>query len=381
LGEALASYGFKLIKIELRHGLRHARVDFGNAKYLDRVLGDVNAAKKRREEALRVIEEAEQDAAAVGVVEPLKSFTQDATTGVVTIASAEDVVDGNEDSTTVQKASKRQSLVRFEDAKRLKQAVLLSIQYGVVGDHDKAVDPEGLKRDADLKKLATTRPYRVLIIAPPAGEYGFMAVEVISRSHAAGQMSRRLKQAALDHEFRIKPMGPVADEVAVKKLVEDGAVKEVQLFKTFIPGDSTTPGAEDVVLTFNIGEKKSQAALILQQAIKWLPKKKPSKTAAQEVNDDEAALDPSAEAHTLAAILWSDLADIDFDDVKVKVTGHKQKRTLQPLDHREGFIYDLGDVRVSDNEFCTEVHEAARVLFADFGMDMEADWYLPAGKD
>jgi hypothetical protein len=301
---------------------------------------------------------------------------------VVTIASAEDVVDSNEDSHSLRNGSKRQSLVRFEEANRLKQGVLLRIQYGVVGDHDKGVDPEGIKRDADLKKLATTRPYRVLIVAPPEGGTGFMAVEVISRSHAGAQISRRLRQAAVGHELRIKPIGPVADEVAVKKLVEEGSVKEVQLFKTFIPGDSTTPGAEDVVLTFTIGEKKSQAALILQQAIKWLPKKKTTPAGASaEASGEEEMLDPSAEAHTLAAILWSDLANTDFDDVKVKVAGQKQKRTLQPLDVREGFIYDLGEVPVSDDEFCTEVNDAARVLFSDYGMDMDSDWYLPIATD
>lgn len=242
----------------------------------------------------------------------------------------------------------------------------------MVGDHEKGVDPEGKKKDADLKKLATTRSYRVMVIAPSKGTTGFLAVEVISRSHAAKHIPRRLFQAAQDHRYKIKPFGPIADEGAVKKLVEEGSVKEVQLFKTFVPSDSQTPVAEDVVLTFKIGHKKSHVASILQRVSSWLPKSADSSSD----NEEESPLDPSEEAHSLAAILWSDLEDTQFDDVKVKVTNSKQKRTLQPLDAREGFVYDLGELPVSDDDFCVKVDEAAKVLFSNYGMDMESDWYL-----
>ncbi|MCX8455338.1 hypothetical protein [Paenarthrobacter ureafaciens] len=386
----MASYGFKLIKIELREGQRQPIMDFGECQYLQRVHEDVTAAIKRREEALAAEEKARKAAeSAVDAAESSpaedgaasastpsdqdETLMKDEVTGEVAVASSDDVINEAEDEPSLDKTAKKVSVVRFEESIALKQAVLLRVQYGKVGDHEKGVDPEGRKKDTDLKKLATTRSYRIMLIAPPQGSTGFLAAEVISRSHAAKQIPRRLFQAARDHRFKIKPFGPIADSAAVKKLVKDGSVKEVQLFKTFIPSDSQTPVAEDVVLTFKIGEKKSQVARILQRVSNWIPR------GASDSPDEEEkeALSPVQEAHSLASILWSDLEDTEFDDVKVKVTNAKQNRTLQPLDMREGFIYDLGESPVSDDDFCLKVNEAASVLFSNHEMDMEADWYLP----
>ncbi|MFF2031084.1 hypothetical protein [Arthrobacter sp. NPDC058192] len=377
------------MEIELREGQRQPLMDFGKTRYLDLVHEDVTAAIERRsqeiqaaEEALRAAEKARQAALESGSAseaeppaeefieaEPGGTLVQDASSGVVSIASSEDVVSDSEDEPTLRQSTRRPSVIRFEESIRLNSAALLRVQYGVIGDHEKGVDPEGRLKDADLKKLATTRSYRILIIAPETGTKGFLAVEVISRSHAAKQFPRRLFQAAVGHRYKIKPLGPIADSGAVKKLVEDGSVKEVQLFKKFIPSDSQTPLAEDVVLTFKIGHKKSQVRRILQRVSSWLPKD------AEDATRD-ADIDPSAEAHSLASILWSELEGASFDDVKVKVINAKQKRTLQPLDFKEGFIYDLGEGPVSDDEFCTRVNDAARLLFSNYQMDMEADWYL-----
>jgi hypothetical protein len=381
----LTSYGFKLLKIELHEGQGHYAFDFGKTKYLSKAHEDVTAAIQRRKDALeaQALQEEEQPDQADSAVDEA---------GNALLVSSDDVVDDDSPG-TLSKAAKKLSVVRFESVERLKSAILLNIRYGIVGDHDKAVDPEDKEPDADLQRLATTRPYRAVLIAPPKGTTGFLAVEVIGRSHAGAQLHRRLHQAAIGHKYKLRPLGPVADETAVKELLEHGLVEEVELVKTFIPSDSTTPRvAEGVVLTFKIGSKTSAERSMFGLVRKWnffRGKEAAGPLREDDVEDDgeastepaEAGPNPSAEANALAAILWKDLSAVTFDNAKVKVKSPKQRKTLQPLDHREGFIYELGEDKVSDNEFLERVDDAARLLFADYEMDMEKDWYLPESSD
>lgn len=146
----MASYGFKLIKIELREGQRQPVMDFGECQYLKRVHRDVTAAITRREDALadeeearKTAEEAKNSGNSLPMPEehsadlesedvasesrPGETLMQDATSGAVTIASSEDVVNDSEDEPSLEKAGKKTSVVRFEESIVLKQAVLLRV--------------------------------------------------------------------------------------------------------------------------------------------------------------------------------------------------------------------------------------------------------------
>ncbi|TFD57999.1 hypothetical protein E3T43_07050 [Cryobacterium sp. Hh7] len=357
----MATYGFKLLRVQLYNGRGHTEVNFGpkgEPHYLDRVAGDIANQQERR-----VLEEKQRaETAASGSVNAV-----DAETGQDIYIAADDVVTGTDAaSLPINVSEKPAAVVRIDDFWRLRSALLMQIQYGIVGDHDRAVDPQGKIADADLRGLATTRPYRALLITPEEGTVGFLAVEVISRSHAGTDLARRLHNAAHGHNLKLRAQGPVADDAAVKDLVNQGRVKEVELFKTIVTSDASTPTMRKVKVTFPIAVGASEAAGILKRVKTWLPRNSGSA--------DKNPINAAEEAKVLASILWKDAALLAFDDARVQVKSKLSNRRLQPLDKTEGFIYDLGEDELEKKQFVQAVASVAQGLFDSIGMEMESDW-------
>ncbi|MFF2822630.1 hypothetical protein ACFVRV_06205 [Arthrobacter koreensis] len=364
----MTSYGFKLLLTHLHVGQGHKKQDFGATGYLNLVVQDVTAAMDRRKAALAQTAEAAEHSPTADDAERSATSVDDAD-----LSAREDVVssarDGEEDDSTSK--PKRDSVVRLEKVVRLKSGVLLHTQYGVVGDHHLAVDPEAKKTDTDLRNLATTRLYRAVLIAPQSGDNAFLAVEVISRSNAGAQLPRRLHQAAVGHKYKLRTRGPVVDKPSLDDLMKNGGVQEVELYKTSFAADGAHPEPpEQVTVNIKLGASATKNARLLERIKTW-----PLFARKDSAEDGTTPVSASDEADAVAGILWEDFAELGWDDTKVRVKSPSQKRALQPLDHKEGFIYDIGETVLSDDEFLEKVNDSARLLFATYGMAVDDDWY------
>ena len=352
----MAKYGFKLLKVVLRNGRGQTNQDFGatgQSHYLDQVLADIEKLK---------IERTTEESANVGAVPATVSLESGEHVTII----GDDVVTTESESLPEGVQKRPDSVVRIDDAIPFNSALLLKIQYGIVGDHSLAADPTGERADVDLTGLATTRPYRAMIIAPESGENGFLAVEVISRSHAAADLPRRLFNAADGHNRKLKTLGPVADSAAVRELVREGHVTSVELIKSIVTTDQGTPVIRPVKMIFPIAVGMSVADSILARVKSWVPGRNPA--------EDAEPISPADEAKAIASLLWSDAAELAFDDARVDVKYKTNGRKLQPLDKKDGFTYELGDTELDDDTFVREVASAAQSLFDANEMDMEDDW-------
>lgn len=333
----MTSYGFKLLLTNLYIGQGQKPQDFGGTGYLDLLVADVEAAMERRAAALSVaddqapkpLEEStsegedanpetdeEQAIPTEAQVEPSQPSSP------ADLSASEDIVDSQDDDAAdtgddvgVAKP-KHASVVRLEKVQRLKSGVLLHTQYGLVGDHHLAVDPDAKKIDTDLRELATTRLYRAVLIAPPAGLNAFLAVEVISRSHAAAQLPRRLHQGAQGHRLKLRPKGPVVDKPSLDDLLENGGVQEVELYKTSFAADSSHPDdPEQVTVKIKVGTSSSKSSDLINRIKGW-PLFNRNNEADGEGEAPKTKIRASEEADALAGILWAEIADVGWDDTK-----------------------------------------------------------------
>ncbi|AQX81430.1 hypothetical protein BWO91_17005 [Plantibacter flavus] len=242
--------------------------------------------------------------------------------------------------------------------------------YGIVGDHSRAVDPDGVLDDADLTKLATTRNYRALIVAPEKGVNGFLAVEVISRSHAAARLTSRLWQGAKNHTFKLRTFGAVADDASIRDLMNGARIPEVSLFQTVTGADTAHSTTVPATLTFKIGKGSAEEESLLSRLLPWLP------TKANKAKQDKP--DPAAEANSLASWLWPQVAEnVSFENAEVVVQGKNRTKRLKPLDMAEGFTYDLGNVRPDDDTFIASVADVVNSISATNQVNVVDDWASP----
>jgi hypothetical protein len=393
----VATYGFKLLRVNAFTGRKQKRHDLGAIGLLDLIEKDISAAvertRKARDEAEAsetILESIHVPSEKLGDPSPIEEdIDEDDLEGdssIVTspsgfveedlvindndlIPSNEDVVAGPEEP-SLTKSAKPDSVIQLEGSERYKNALLLKVQYGIVGDHDLGVDPTGVSNALDLKKRATTRRYRAVLIFPDKGETGFLAVEAISRSNPGSDLPRRLHQARLLHDYKLRSDGVVADEPSIKELMRDGHVEYVELIKSSTGSDESEPTSSPAVLKFKLGAKSSHGPAILEHAKAWVD------SWLDKSAGDKKKVIPLQEARDLASILWKNAEDLEFDNARVKISSKKQSKTLQPLDVREGFVYDLGTTRLDDTEFFQEVAKVAQSVFSNNEIDMPNDWHL-----
>ena len=365
----MAAYGFKLLEIQLRRGNGRTSLDFGAPDgekkpprhYLDLVVADFGVTP----EVEAVVEAEAAEAAQNDDLEQV---------GTVEIGS-DDVVAEDPDDETPGEGSKQLAVVRIESAQRYKGAALLYTVYGLVGDHALAVDPSGVQADTDLKKLATTRHYRALIIAPESGKNGFLAVEVVSRSHAGSRLASRLLAGAKGHNYKIKTFGAVADDDAVRDLANATRISKVTLFQTVPSEDSARPRTIPAQLTFTIGKGSPEEVKLKDFVKRWIP------TLANKKREAKDQPIPREEAKELATWLWPKLGkEVDFETAEVVVTGHHRPKRLRPLDMAEGFTYDMGNDRPDDDTFIAHVADVVNVIAATQQVDLSDDWTEPVAQ-
>lgn len=353
----MSKYGFKLLEIQLRRNTGRKAIDFGNADgkpYLDRLHADaLGAIADRKAEEARAEEERLSPTLEEGEIE----------------VTNDDLVHDEDDDAGLLESNGPAAVVRIDGVSRLVSAVLLTISYGVVGDHSKGIDPEGRRADVDLSSIATARPYRALIVAPTQGNTAYLGVEVISRAHAATRLPARLLKSARGHNFKIKSFGAVADEESIRLLMTGAHVSEVKLMRRVPSADASTPSTNRATLTFSIGKGSPEEVAILKRLARWVPTKKNKAAKKKPV--------AATEAEQLASYLWPAAKELDFVGVEAVVKKENKTRRLKPLDMREGFTYDLGDEELDDDAFVAELSDVINRLALSNSVDLDDDWESP----
>ncbi|PZF11807.1 hypothetical protein DEI98_06720 [Curtobacterium sp. MCLR17_034] len=357
----MPSYGFKLLEIKLFRGRGQTALEFGgpdgkstpSKSYLDLLVDDF--AGRTREDAATPPAGAGTARDNGAVVEEVKLGSED-----VVAQDAESGIPEEDEG------NRELAVVRIKSAIRYQEAVLLDTVYGIVGDHALAIDPAGEREDTDLTRLATTRHYRALVIAPSSGKNGLLAVEVVSRSHAGSRLPSRLHAGARGHNFKIRTFGAVADEESVRNLMKGGRIREVNLYQTLPSTDSSQSKTIPAKITFSIGAGSAEEKSLKDRLTGWLPTKENKAKKQKPVAADEAK--------ALATFLWPKIADTGkFETAEVVVEGTHRKR-LKPLDMASGFTYDLGNVRPDDDTFVAHVADVVRGLAATNQVDLDDDW-------
>jgi hypothetical protein len=367
----MATYGFKVLEITLHRNTGSKEINFGKPRaedgtetpYLDRIIADFAGTVADEPASGETNLEADNN-------------NEDGEVEEVDIGSDDVVADDEPDSGIPDTNAKRLAVVRVESAVRYRGAVLLETIFGIVGDHERAVDPKGKKDDVDTRDLATTRTYRALVIAPDSGNRGFLAVEVISRSHAGARLPRRLFQGATGHNFRLRTHGAVADDDAVKDLMNGARLPEVRLFES-VPGeDAEGANVIPAVLTFKIGKDTTEEHKLRDWLTNWLPTKANKEKNARA--DEAEKITAAGEANALASWLWPAVAaHAAFDGAEVEVRGKNRTKRLKPLDMTEGFTYEIGDVRPSDDSFIAHVADVVNSISATHSVALPDDWDSP----
>jgi hypothetical protein len=332
-GENMPNYGLRLVGVELHKGRAWKTLeDFGDVDgtdYLDVVVGDLADAARS---------------------DPTADDDQE---------NGDESGDGPESLPAV---------LRVEAVQRLKAAILLTVRYGMVGDHDKAVHPLGKRADQDLTGLATTRRYRAVLITPPTGTQGILAVESVGRSHPTQSIPKLLRSKNAG-QWGIRTRATVADEAAVNQLKQNGSAGQVHLYR-YTPGSDSARGRrpKEIDVTVNLGGDDKLSKKLLEQVSSWV--NLPGKD----------KINAKHEAQAVAAIVWQEAKDLPFDNTSVSVRLGNRSKTLRPLDASQGFVYDLGPVRLDDDDFISEVSETVQPLLASLDMDMPQGWNQPYTK-
>ncbi|WP_127480879.1 hypothetical protein [Nocardioides pantholopis] len=128
---------------------------------------------------------------------------------------------------------------RWDACQRSATHVSFVFRYGRVGDFDVAM---GATSEVPIDDKATTRPYRVELLLPPAGDTGVLAVETVGVSHPtemftrwAGlhskRRSKKLETAALTPPWWRWILDPYPDPKQLDALIQNGSKVTLELTK------------------------------------------------------------------------------------------------------------------------------------------------------
>jgi len=171
--------------------------------------------------------------------------------------------------------------------------------------------------------------------------------------------------------FGLRKVGNVADTTAVNNLLRHGEAAHVELYRYAPSAQGGSARAKAITLSVKIGGKDGLSKKVIQHVKRWVPS-----SGSDGAGADGNAQNPASEAQALAAIVWDEAKNLPFDDARVAVRSGARRRQLRPLDTAEGFIYDVGDERLTDDDFVQEVALNTQHLFVSLEMDMEDDWAL-----
>lgn len=252
-------------------------------------------------------------------------------------------------------------VMRFQRALQLEQGLLLEVDYGIVGDHTFGVDPAGKQQDIDIRDLATVRSYRVVVIANPLSSNAVIAYEVISRTHVATHFPDRLHRASSGHNLTLKNGKIAADVEAVNQMIRNSNISAVELTKIIPSNDSVVARSRTARLVIPIGKNSSLLEITRNYLTKWL---------------SSSNLNTTDEATSLATILWEDVVDLGFDDARIRIEKDGRSRSISPSDIGEGFTYDIGPNKPSDEILLAHIDEVVARIDLSLSLNVSRNWYV-----
>jgi hypothetical protein len=240
--------------------------------------------------------------------------------------------------------------LRVEEVERTGHLVIATMYFGRYSDFARGLALPG-GDDADLKDVAPSRPFRVVLNLPATGSPGVLVVEDIGRSTPTKMLIRWLKQASQDDaaeraatnaktgeeeavaastwwRLALKPM---ADLEHLQELVAAGKLEKIHLIRRGY-GRGNTPDKREMELSYNaITDKKSRDIAKLLPA--WVRGKY-----GDDGDGDSKATDADA-AKALAAVLGDDFEALGFDDGYVVLDDGGKNKPVSPSRLSDYFVY------------------------------------------
>ncbi|MGC5022944.1 hypothetical protein [Micromonospora sp. DT47] len=245
------------------------------------------------------------------------------------------------------------NVVRYTAVHRNDFELRLDFYHGTFGDGGTLIDPEGKNVDLDIEGRAVSKPYRALLALPEKGAAGILAVEARGRACPYRRVEASLK-SIYSTPYRLFLSEGIADRAAVAHFIRNGIVRELEVttLGTARDGDLL---AERVKMTVKIAGSEKIQETMRSRALEWADQK--WRTLAN--RDARSSL-----ANELATAAVGVAIPLNFVDSLLRVDGPGDRtRSLRPSTEIGEWIYDLGDVRLSDEKWFNTVSMSVSELF------------------
>lgn len=247
--------------------------------------------------------------------------------------------------------------------------ILMEIESGRRSGHSNAMaDPSDLEsEDLDIANHYPARTFRALLMTPPAGTKGILAVESISRACPSGSITKWISYWSESYSsthadpsesttmagswwsLRVRNL---ADEETQNRYIQQGVINEIRVAKHAVSNDRKRPQLEYSLKSQLVSsDQRTTLGGVLRN---WFS-----------TNKDGNVTDDSRAAREVASIISKDFSEADFTDVEVSVTDPdtRQRKTMKPNDFADVFIYPVGeDVLPDDRTFMGHVRSRIRRL-------------------
>lgn len=243
---------------------------------------------------------------------------------------------------------RRLPLFRLLSYKKISDyALLLEVEHGRRSGHSNAMaDPSDVEaEDVNIANHYPARTFRAVILAPPTGTAGILAMESISLACPAPTLVKWLSHWSeaygsthADQESSETLVGSwwtlkiqaLTDEETQERYISSGIINEIRVAKHSVSADRKRPKLEYSLKSQLVST--DQRVSIGGVVRGWFSKNKVG-----EHTDDSRA------AKEVAAIISKDFSEADFTDVELSMTDPetKQRKTMKPNDFAEVFVYPV----------------------------------------
>jgi len=252
-------------------------------------------------------------------------------------------LDSNEDY-------KKLPLFRLLDCRKISDSTLMmEFESGRRSGHSNAMaDPSDVDaEDFDITNHYPARTFRAILLTPPAGTVGILAVESISRACPSASIAKWLSHWSEVYSdthtdsgssdsvsvpwwtLRIKNL---TDHETQERYIQQGVINEIRVAKHSVSNDRKRPKLDySLKAQFVSSDQRTTLGGLMRG---WFSLNKDGKH-----NDDTRA------AKQVAAVISKDFCEADFTDVEVSVTDPdtKQRKTMKPNDFADVFVYHVCD--------------------------------------
>lgn len=226
-------------------------------------------------------------------------------------------------------------------------ALLLEVEHGRRSGHSNAIaDPSDEEaEDVNISNHYPARTFRAVILAPPTGTVGVLAMESISRACPAPTLVKWLShwsemygsthanpdsnEEVVGSWWTLK-IQSLTDEETQERYINSGIINEIRVAKHSVSADRKRPKLEYSLKSQLVStDQRTSIGGVVRD---WFSR-----------NKDGKRTDDSRAAKEVAAIISKDFSDADFTDVELSMTDPKtkQRKTMKPNDFADVFIYPV----------------------------------------